>query len=244
MDLKSQTRAEIQNNYKRVLERIGKAARDSGRNPDDIRLVVVSKTRPIEVVQYAIDAGARDFGENYVEEAIPKIQAFAINKSLRWHMIGHLQSRKAQLAIGYFQYLHSLDSLKLAEKLSRFAGSMGKTLPVWMEFNISGEESKSGWNIQIEDDWNSLLYEIDKIFELPNLEILGLMTVPPFSDDPEDSRPYFRQLKKFQEFVISQLKPMNLKELSIGMSSDFEVAIQAGSTCVRIGQAIFGPRSG
>jgi pyridoxal phosphate enzyme (YggS family) len=191
-----------------------------------------------------VEAGARDFGENYVEEAIPKIRALAENKTLRWHMIGHLQSRKAQLACEYFQYIHSLDSVKLAERLCRFALPMEKTLPVWLEFNISGEETKFGWNIKLEENWINILIDIGKILQLPNLNILGLMTVPPFSDDPEVSRPYFRLLKKFQEFVISQLNPSNFRELSIGMSSDFEIAIQEGSTCVRIGQAILGPRPG
>jgi uncharacterized pyridoxal phosphate-containing UPF0001 family protein len=115
---------------------------------------------------------------------------------------------------------------------------------VWLEFNVSGEETKFGWNISREENWDSILADIGRIRELPNIDLLGLMTMPPFSDDPEASRPYFRQLKKFQEFVIRQLNPSNFRELSIGMSSDFEVAIQEGSTCVRIGQAIFGPRSG
>jgi pyridoxal phosphate enzyme (YggS family) len=244
MDPSFKKQEEIQGNYNRVLERIEKAARDAGRTPDEIRLVVVTKTHPVDMVKNVVEAGARDFGENYVEEAIPKIRALAENKTLRWHMIGHLQSRKAQLACEYFQYIHSLDSVKLAERLFRFALPMEKTLPVWLEFNISGEETKFGWNIKLEENWINILIDISKILQLPNLNILGLMTVPPFSDDPEVSRPYFRQLKKFQEFVISQLNPSNFRELSIGMSSDFEIAIQEGSTCVRIGQAILGPRPG
>ncbi len=244
MESSVQKKVEIQDNYKRVLERIEKAARDAGRKPQEIRLVVVTKTKPVDTVKDVVEAGARDFGENYVEEAIPKIQAFAENKGLRWHMIGHLQSRKAQLACEYFHYLHSLDSIKLAARLCRSAKTMGKTLPVWLEFNVSGEETKFGWNISHEENWDSVLADIGRIYELPNIDLLGLMTVPPFSDDPEASRPYFRQLKKFQEFVMRQLNPSNFRELSIGMSSDFEVAIQEGSTCVRIGQAILGPRSG
>ncbi len=234
----------IQENYRYVLDRIIETAKAAGRNPDDIRLVVVTKTKPIEVVHFLIEAGARDFGENYVEEAIPKIQALSENKSLRWHMIGHIQSRKAQISCEIFQYIHSLDSLKLAEKLCRSAQEMKKTLPVWMEFNTSGEGSKSGWDIAAEENWNNFLPDIEKILKLPNLNILGLMTIPPFSTDPEASRPYFRQLRKFQDFVINQLGIVDMRELSIGMSADFEVAIQEGSTCVRIGQAILGPRSG
>lgn len=244
MDPASQKKEEIKINYDRVLERVRRAARDAGRKPEDIRLVVVSKTQPVEIVQYAIEAGARDFGENYVEEALPKIHALSSNLSLCWHMIGHLQSRKAQPACEYFQYIHSLDSVKLAERLSRFAGSMGKSIQAWLEVNTSGEESKFGWNIKDEENWNNIIAEIDKILNLPDLNIVGLMTVPPFSDVPETARPYFRHLRKFQAFVINQLKPSNFTELSIGMSSDFEIAIQEGSTCVRIGQAILGPRPG
>jgi pyridoxal phosphate enzyme (YggS family) len=244
MESTSQKQAEIRDRYNQVLERIGRAARDSGRKPEDIRLVVVTKTQPVDIVQYAVDAGAKDFGENYVEEAIPKINALEKNPTLRWHMIGHLQSRKAQLACEYFHYIHSIDSLKLAERLSRFAGMMGKILPVWMEFNVSGEETKFGWNITYPEYWSNCLNEIEKIVALPDLIILGMMTVPPFSNEPEGSRPYFRQLRKFQDFVFDQLNPPNFKELSIGMSSDYEVAISEGSTCVRIGQAILGPRPG
>lgn len=237
-------KVEIQDNYHRVVERIEKAAQDAGRAAEDIRLIVVTKTQPINTIKYIVEAGVKDVGENYVEEALPKIQAFTENKTLRWHMIGHLQSRKAHLACENFHYIHSLDSVKLADRLYRSAESMGKILPVYLEFNVSGEETKFGWNINQEENWNSFLPEINKILELSHLKILGLMTVPPFSNKPEDSRTYFKQLKKFQEFVIERLKPSDFNELSIGMSFDFEIAIQEGSTCVRIGQAILGPRPG
>ena len=143
----SSEQADIQGNYHRVLERIRKVAETAGRKPEEIQLVVVTKTQPIEVVQLMIEVGARNFGENYVEEAIPKIQAFSEQVPLQWHMIGHLQSRKAQIACEKFQYLHSLDSVKLAEKLNRFAQTLNKTLVVWMEVNVGGEESKNGWDI-------------------------------------------------------------------------------------------------
>jgi pyridoxal phosphate enzyme (YggS family) len=242
MDQNFKKQEDIQQNYYLVLERIRKTAVAVGRNPDAIRLVVVTKTQPVAVVKLMIDAGGKEFGENYVEEAVPKIQAFTENKTLQWHMLGHLQSRKAQIACENFQYLHSLDSVKLAQKLNRFALALNKTLAVWMEFNISGEESKYGWDIVHEENWNNILPDIEKILQLPNLYILGLMTVPPFSEEPESSRPYFQQLRKFQEYVIAHLGLSNFKELSMGMSADFEIAIQEGSTCVRIGQAILGPR--
>jgi pyridoxal phosphate enzyme (YggS family) len=157
-------------------------------------------------------------------------------------MIGHLQSRKAQVFCRYFQYLHSLDSYKLAARIDRFDSEIGKRMPVWIEFNVAGEESKSGWDISDESTWEAVLPEVKQILNLPNIEVLGVMTVPPYSENPEDSRPYFQKLKKFQGFVIDQLQLAGFTGLSMGMSSDFEVAIQEGSTCVRIGQAILGPR--
>jgi pyridoxal phosphate enzyme (YggS family) len=233
----------IRNNYNQVLERITKTARIAGHNPEDISLVVVTKTHPVEVIQYVIDAGATDLGENYMEEAIPKIQALAIYKAIRWHMIGHIQSRKAQSICEYFQYVHSVDSVKLAERLCRFAYELGISLPVWMEFNVGGEDSKSGWDINIEENWENILPDIERILALSNLNILGAMTIPPFSSNPETSRPYYQRLRKFQQYLIDHFQLTGFRQLSMGMSSDFEVAIQEGSTCVRIGQAILGPRT-
>src|SRR4030042_5038547 len=157
-------------------------------------------------------------------------------------MIGHVQSRKAEDVCIYFQYLHSLDSVKLAQRLSRFALSMDRILPVWLEFNVSGEESKSGWNISEEENWAKLIPEIETFFALPKLDLLGLMTIPPYSENPEASRSYYRKLREFQKFIKNHFQLSGFKELSMGMSSDFEIAIQEGSTCVRIGQAILGPR--
>jgi pyridoxal phosphate enzyme (YggS family) len=232
----------IRRNFSRVIERINQAALRSGRDPAEIRLVVVTKTHPVEVVQSVIEAGATDLGENYVEEAIPKIQALMNYPNIQWHMIGHIQSRKAQGVCNYFQYIHSLDSLKLAERLSRFACNRPEQLPVWMEFNVGGEDTKSGWNIAQKMNWPNILPDIEKILSLPGLRFLGVMTVPPYSTDPEESRPYYRLLHEFQNYIIAQLRVSGFTELSIGMSGDFEVAIQEGSTCVRIGQAILGPR--
>lgn len=232
----------IRDNYNQVVDRISKTARKTGRNPEDIRLVVVTKTKPLEVIQSVIDAGATDLGENYVEEAIPKIQALTGNQMIRWHMIGHVQSRKAQSVCEYFQYMHSLDSVNLAERLSRFALAIDISLSVWMEINISGEESKSGWNITLRENWENILPDFEKILVLPKLLPLGLMTIPPYSTDPEASRPYYQRLCEFQIYIIDHFKLTGFNELSMGMSSDFEVAIQEGSTCVRIGQAILGPR--
>ncbi len=233
----------IRNNYAAVVERIQRAASSAGRDPAEIKLVVVTKTQPVEVVKSVIAAGASDMGENYVEEAMPKIQALAAIPHLYWHMIGHVQSRKALEVCEHFQYVHSLDSVKLAERLNRFAGSRPESLPIWMEFNVGGEETKSGWNIARRQDWGTILHELERIFQFPNLRILGVMAVPPYSPKPEDSRPYYRLLREFQKYIRDGLRLPDLTGLSMGMSGDFEVAIQEGSTCVRIGQAILGPRS-
>ena len=234
----------IRDNYHRVQEWITKAAVNAGRNRESIRLVVVTKTHPIEVIQAVLEAGASDIGENYVEEAIPKMQSVGDKHGINWHMVGHVQSRKANDVCQYFQYLHSLDSVKLGERLSRCLVELNKSLPVWLEFNVGGEESKSGWNISTDENWFHLLPDIEKIISLPKLELLGVMAIPPFSNNPEESRPYYRRLRKFQEYIIDHFQLTDFKELSMGMSGDFEVAIQEGSTCVRIGQAILGPRSG
>jgi pyridoxal phosphate enzyme (YggS family) len=236
--------ASIRENYEGVLERINHAALKTGRNPKEIRLVVVTKGHPINRIQNVIEIGATDLGENYVEEAMPKIQAMINNKALKWHMIGHVQGRKAKSVCEYFQYIHSIDSLKIAERLNQFAVILGKSLPVWLEFNVSGEQSKSGWDISLKECWNDILPDIEKILALPNLILLGVMTVPPFSNDPEETRFHYRHLRKFQDYLIDHFQLSNFNELSMGMSSDFEVAIQEGATCVRIGQAILGPRSG
>lgn len=233
----------IQENYQRVLDRIEKAVMSAGRNPRDIRLVVVTKTHPIDVIQSLINCGVKDFGENYIEEAMPKIISFISDNDIRWHMIGHIQSRKAKSVCQYFNYIHSLDSVFLAERLNRFELSMSKKIPTWVEVNVSGEETKYGWNISVEENWENIMTDFEKIVALKTLDIIGLMTLPPYSLDPEASRPYYKRLRKFQEYVINHFKLTGFRELSMGMSSDFEVAIQEGSTCVRIGQAILGPRA-
>ena len=238
------TATDIKDNYQRVLERIVQSAKLAGREPDDIRLMVVTKTHTVSTIHALIDAGASDLGENYVEEAIPKIEKLKSNPGINWHMIGHVQSRKALMVCENFQYLHSLDSVKLAEKLSRFAVELNKAIPLFIEFNVGGELSKSGWDISKEEDWGGLLPDMEKILVLPGLNLLGVMAIPPYSNVSEESRPYYRLLRKFQEYIIKHFQLSAFRELSMGMSSDYEVAIQEGSTWVRIGQAILGPRGG
>jgi pyridoxal phosphate enzyme (YggS family) len=184
-----QTSRVVSENYQQVIENIQAACRRAGRNPTDVRLVVVTKTHPVEMIQAAIEAGARHLGENYADEALPKIQALSNSPGVDWHMIGHVQSRKARLVAEHFSFLHSLDSLKLARRLDAFCAELGKRLPVLLECNVSGEETKFGYSAWQSGNWAALLPEIQGIASLPHLELRGLMTMAPFLEDPEGARP-------------------------------------------------------
>ena len=232
----------IRERYLSTLEKIADAANRVGRNPDSVKLVVVTKSQPIEVVRAAIEAGARILGENYPEEGVTKLQSMAGVSAVEWHMIGHVQSRKAQLVAGNFNLLHSLDNLKLAKRLDRFCGEAGRSLPTLLEFNLGGEGSKSGWPAWDESQWPLLLDELSSIIALPNLQVRGLMVMPPLGVDAEFSRPYFQKLKRLQEYLALQFPKVNFSELSMGTSADFEVAVQEGATLVRVGTAIVGVR--
>jgi len=228
----------IRVNYQRVQERIAESAISSSRSPDDVKLITVTKGKSIETVQAAIAAGAMILGENYPEEGQTKILAASDQYSVQWHMIGHIQSRKARIVCENFNYVHSLDSMKLARRLDRFSGEKKITLPVLLEINVSGEESKFGWRAHRTEDWAGLMAEFSEIVELPNLQVRGLMTIPPIVSDAEDSRPHFQFLRKLRDYLAIQLSNVNWSELSMGMSADFESAIKEGSTMVRIGTAI------
>jgi len=233
----------IRENFLQTLDQIAKEAISIGRDPGEIKLVVVTKTQPVEVVRAVIDAGAKYLGENYAEEAVQKIEALSPKYKVQWHMIGHVQSRKAALICEYFDYMHSLDSLKLAERLDRLAAERKRTLTVLLELNLGGEESKFGWPIWDEKNWDTVLDDINKVAALPNLMIKGLMGMAPFFDNPEDARPFYRRLRLFREFLRVRVPQLDLAELSMGMSGDFNVAIQEGATWIRIGQKILGPRN-
>lgn len=238
----------IAENYRRVMEDIQQAALQTGRDPASIRLVTVTKGHEVEAIWEAVEAGARWLGENYVEETLPKIArlpeiaGFADIPGIQWHMIGHVQSRKAQLVSQNFAVLHSLDSLKLAKRLDRFSADQGKVLPVLLECNVSGEESKHGWAAWDETTWSALLPDLLEISRLPHLEVRGVMTMAPYSDDPEHSRSYFQRLRRLAEFLQTQLPAVSFFELSMGMSGDYRVAIAEGATILRIGTAIMGVR--
>jgi pyridoxal phosphate enzyme (YggS family) len=231
----------IRERYERTLGQITQAATASGRHPHDVHLLVVSKSQPLEVLQASISAGITCFGENYAEEAVAKITAIG-GIGVEWHMIGHVQSRKAGLVAGNFNMLHSLDSLKLAGRLDRFCAELNRTLPVLLEFNVSGEESKSGFPAWEPERWPELEAQIEQILDLPHLRVSGLMTMPPFYEDAERTRPYFKRLREVKGFLENRFPGPYWKELSMGTSVDFLAAVQEGATFVRVGQAILGPR--
>lgn len=232
----------IRTRYDQVRERIDAAAHKAGRSPDSVRLVVVTKTHLLETVRAALEAGIRDFGENYAEEAVEKIQAIGAVNGLRWHMIGHVQSRKADLVALNFDLMHSLDSLKLANRLERFAAEAGRVLPVLLECNVGGEQSKSGYPAFEESQWDVLCAEAQQIAQLPHLEIRGLMTMPPLYDDGEQTRPFFRRLVELRATLAKRLPHGQWDELSMGTSADFTAAVEEGATLVRVGTAILGAR--
>ena len=221
---------------------VSAAARKGGRDADAVRLVVVTKTQPLETVRAAIEAGAQILGENYAEEAADKIAAVGLQSGVEWHMIGHVQSRKAGLVAQHFDLIHSLDSLRLAERLNRAALEAGRTLPVLLEFNVSGEKSKHGWTAADEAEWAGLTGEVQAVAALTSLRVRGLMTMPPLSTDPEAARSYFQRLRRLRDFLAASVPQAEWHELSMGTSADFAVAVEEGATLVRVGQAILGPR--
>ena len=233
----------IRERYLNTLAQISKAALRVHRNPSDIRLVVVTKSQPLEVVQATIRAGAQILGENYPEEGVMKIQSLAEQSGVEWHMIGHVQSRKARSVADHFALLHSLDSLRLAQRLDRFAAEQRHILPVLLEFNVGGEENKSGWDAADESNWDKFLPEIKSLLELPNLSVHGLMTMPPLGTEPEDSRRFFQRLRLLRDQLASSYPQADWHELSMGTSTDYRVAVEEGATLVRVGTAIVGART-
>ncbi len=242
---------EIANNLKEVEERIAEAALRSQREPDAVTLVAVTKTFPATVIRDAYEAGARHFGENRVREGVGKIntlQPYLTDPEPTWHMIGHIQSRKAKLVVGHYDYVHSIDRLKIAHRLSRYVQEEKRTIPVLLECNVSGEGSKYGFDLhgweQDEQKRERFFEAVKQILDLPGLSIEGLMTMPPFLDDPEDVRPFFASLRGLRDALRAHFSDHSWPHLSMGMTNDFEVAVEEGATIVRVGRAIFGPRGG
>ncbi len=219
---------DIQSNVDSVRERIRQACQRSGRSSAEVTLIAVTKTVSAEVIEMAFNAGIRNFGENRVQEAEKKVQALsALDPRPVWHMVGHLQSNKVNLALEIFDIIHSLDSVRLAQLVNQRAC---RKIPVLLEVNVAGEETKSGFSLE------QIIPAFKSISQLPNLEVKGLMTIAPLADNVEKVRPVFKKLRLLAE-------AFHLEHLSMGMTDDFEIAVEEGATLVRIGRAIFGERS-
>ena len=227
---------DLRNRLEKVKERIQKAADASQRPVASIRLVAVSKTMSVDVVREAIEAGITDLGENYIQEAKDKINTLA-TYPVTWHFIGHLQSNKAKYAVRLFDIIHSVDSSKLARELDKYAEKIGKVQAILIQVNVAKEDSKSG--VYIEDT----LHLLRDVSRLKNISVKGLMTMPPLFNAPEKVRPYFAALRNLRNQIEKEAIPnISMEELSMGMTGDFEAAIEEGATMVRIGTAIFGER--
>lgn len=231
---------EIAARYQQVQETISAAAQSAGRSTDQIRLVVVTKGHPPKTIQTLYQLGARHIGENRVEDALTKQDILHDLPDLHWHMIGHVQSRKAKQIGGCFSLLHSLDRVKLAMRLESSLAESGIILPVLLQFNVSSEETKSGWDASNQSDWPALLPEIEEVLQFPHLDVQGLMTMAPYSTNPEDSRPHFIRLRKLRDFLAGRFPDRTWEQLSMGMSGDYPVAVQEGATLLRVGTAIMG----
>ena len=222
---------------KEALEQITEAAENAGRDPRDITLIAVGKTKPASMIREAYDLGIRDFGENKVQELTAKYEE--LPKDIRWHMIGHLQSNKVKYIVDKVALIHSVDSLKLAKVIEKEAAKKGvEHIDILLEVNVSGEESKFGMTP------DELLEQIDEFLALERVRVRGLMTIAPFTEDPEESRPHFRRLRQLSVDIQQQNRHNNIDvaRLSMGMSGDFRIAIEEGASYVRIGTMIFGER--
>jgi pyridoxal phosphate enzyme (YggS family) len=230
----------VAENIAQIQTRIAAAARKSGRKVEDITLMAVSKTVPPEKIREAYQAGLRVFGESRVQEMTAKAESLQDLRDVSWHMIGHLQGNKAAKAVELFNAIASVDSLRLAERLNAAAGAAGKKLSVLIEINVGGESAKTG----LSPDSAELKAILQSAPRLTHLEVRGLMTVPPFTEDPEAARPYFRKVRQLSEKIAAAGWPgLEMTVLSMGMSHDFEIAIEEGSTGIRVGTAIFGERT-
>ncbi len=230
---------EIAARWRSVVERVEAAAQRSGRDPQDVTIVAVTKTHPPEVILPAVQAGATDLGENYVQELIAKrdrLEELGAGH-VRWHFIGHLQRNKVKYLAPFCFLIHSVDRERLAAEIEKRAAAIGRQQPVLIEVNISGEQTKFG--IAPENVIELARY----VLKLEHVQLCGLMTMAPYSDDPETSRPIYRALRELRDRLVEEgIPPENMRHLSMGMTQDFEVAVEEGATIVRIGTAIFGPR--
>jgi len=225
----------IADNLKTIMDRIAAVAQRAGREPSSIKLVVVTKTVDVERIREVVAAGAAILGENRVQEAKEKIEQLGAVAS--WHLIGHLQTNKAKYAVKLFDMIHSVDNLELAKELDKQAAKIGKIQNVLIEVSIAGEANKAGVSVA------EVIGLVKDAANLKNISIKGLMTIPPFLDNPEEVRPYFRALRELATRIAHErISNVSMQELSMGMSGDFDVAVEEGATMVRVGSAIFGER--
>lgn len=228
----------IARNVSMVLENIRRAAKRAGRRPETIRLIAATKSVPIERIRMGLSAGLTDLGESRLQDALPKIEQIG-RRQATWHFIGRLQTRKVKTVVGLFAMIHSVESVELAAEINRRAEQVGTRQPLLLEVNIGGEASKGGFAFE------SLEQVLPELNTMPALAVRGLMTIPPLGAEPEVSRRYFRQLRELaQALTKPELKNIRMDELSMGMSGDYEVAVEEGATCVRVGTAIWGVRRG
>ena len=227
--------ADITANINKIKQRIAAAATRCNRAPESIKLLAVTKTVPLPAIEQAIEAGITVLGENYVQEAKEKIAV--IGQRASWHMIGHLQTNKAKYTVNLFDYIHSVDRLELAAEINKRARLIARKINILIEINVSGEKTKNGITA------SEAIELIKNVSMLENVSVKGLMTMAPYSTNPENSRPYFSELRNLRNKIISEgITNIQMEELSMGMTDDFEIAIEEGATIVRIGRAIFGQR--
>lgn len=225
----------IRENMKAVEDRIAAACQEAGRKPEDVTLIAVSKTKPVEMLREAYECGCRDFGENKVQELLDKYEVMP--KDIRWHMIGHLQRNKVKYIVDKVYLIHSVDSLRLAEEISKEAGKKNVCVNILVEVNVANEETKFGTTCE---DAKQLVQDIAK---LPNICVKGLMTIAPFVENAEKNRPFFSKLKKISVDIMGEnIDNITMENLSMGMTGDYAVAVSEGATCVRVGTGIFGAR--
>lgn len=225
----------IRENMRAVEDRIAAACQEARRKPEDVTLIAVSKTKPVEMLREAYECGCRDFGENKVQELLDKYEVMP--RDIRWHMIGHLQRNKVKYIVDKVYLIHSVDSLRLAEEISKEAGKKNVCVNILVEVNVANEETKFGTTCE---DAKQLVQDIAK---LPNICVKGLMTIAPFVENAEKNRPFFSKLKKISVDIMGEnIDNITMENLSMGMTGDYEVAVSEGATCVRVGTGIFGAR--
>ncbi len=228
--------SEIKKNLENVRRRMAEACEKSGRAAEDVRLIAVSKTKPVSALEEAYACGCRDFGENKVQELVEKYEV--LPKDIRWHMIGHLQRNKVKYIVDKVYLIHSVDSLRLAQEIEKEAAKHKKTVNILIEVNVAEEESKFG--VTSED----VLELVREVAKMPHIRVKGLMTIAPYVEDAEENRPYFEKLKKiYVDIIHKNIDNVFMEELSMGMTGDYEVAILEGATYIRVGTGIFGERN-